>query len=278
LDALIFIDTNIFLDFYRIRKSEVSMSYLNLIDDHKNVIITGSQVEMEYKKNRQVVILESQGKFKNPDWNNLTVPALLSETEEAQKIIELRKEVTAQQAKISKDIENILKLPSIHDPVFKALEMLFKNKSKYNLSREHKERVKIRELSLKRFMLGYPPRKKNDTSIGDAINWEWIIKCAINSKKNIIIVTRDGDFGINLKSESFLNDWLQQEFNDRVSSKREILLTTRLSEAFKKIDIPVSDDMVEEESRFIEEYSDIVQPDNADNITDKLFDILNKYE
>lgn len=80
------------------------MSYLNLIDDHKNVIITGSQVEMEYKKNRQVVILESQGKFKNPDWNNLTVPALLSETDEAKKIIELRKEVTAQQAKISKDI------------------------------------------------------------------------------------------------------------------------------------------------------------------------------
>lgn len=32
LDALIFIDTNIFLDFYRIRKSDVSLKYLEEIE------------------------------------------------------------------------------------------------------------------------------------------------------------------------------------------------------------------------------------------------------
>lgn len=50
LDALIFIDTNIYLDFYRIRKSDVSMSYLDLIDKLKNRLIIGDQIEMEFKK------------------------------------------------------------------------------------------------------------------------------------------------------------------------------------------------------------------------------------
>ena len=59
LDALIFIDTNILLDFYRIRKSDISMKYLEQMVSHKDVIITSSQVEMEYKKNRQGAILES---------------------------------------------------------------------------------------------------------------------------------------------------------------------------------------------------------------------------
>lgn len=39
LDALIFIDTNIYLDFYRIRKSDVSIKYLNEIETHKDIIM-----------------------------------------------------------------------------------------------------------------------------------------------------------------------------------------------------------------------------------------------
>jgi len=278
LDALIFIDTNIFLDFYRIRKSEVSVSYLKLIEDHKSVIITGCQVEMEYKKNRQTVILESQGKFKNPDWNNLSVPALLSEAEEAKRIIELRKEVTEQQTKISKKIELILKSPISHDPVYDSLERLFKGVSQFNLNKDNENNKKIYDLALKRFMLGYPPRKKNDTSIGDAINWEWIVDCAVNSNKSIIIVTRDVDYGASLKSESFVNDWLQEEFKERTSPGSEIFLTTRLSEAFKIINVSVSKDMVEEESRILEESRDIGSSDGADSVTNKIFEILNEYE
>ena len=34
MDALVFIDTNIFLDFYRIRKTNVSMKYLEEIEKH----------------------------------------------------------------------------------------------------------------------------------------------------------------------------------------------------------------------------------------------------
>lgn len=64
LDAYIFIDTNILLDFYRIRRTDISMKYLEEIEKHKNLIISTSQVEMEYKKNRQSAILESIGEVK----------------------------------------------------------------------------------------------------------------------------------------------------------------------------------------------------------------------
>ena len=64
LDAYIFIDTNILLDFYRIRRTDISMKYLEEIEKHKDLIISTSQVEMEYKKNRQLAILESISEVK----------------------------------------------------------------------------------------------------------------------------------------------------------------------------------------------------------------------
>lgn len=254
------------------------MSYLKLINEHHDSIITGSQVEMEYKKNRQSVIVESQGKFKNPDWNNLSVPALLSEEREALRLQELRKEVASQQNAIKNKIDKILSSPVENDPVYKSLESLFQNNSTYNLSREHAERQKYRELAIKRFILGYPPRKKNDTSVGDAINWEWIINCAKQSKKNIFIVSRDGDFGVNLKSGSFINDWLSQEFKQRTSDNLDILLTTRLSEALRRINVSVTKDMIDEETRVIDEYGTTEREDTEDNVTNKLFNILKNYK
>jgi len=251
-DALIFIDTNIYLDFYRIRRSDISMSYLDLIDKNKKHIITGSQIEMEFKKNRQKVILESLKKFKTPDWNNLSAPALLEESQAMQQIEKKKKEIGTQQKKINEKIEKILNNPSQNDKVFTTLNRLFRYKSKTNLDRENKIRFKIRNLAKKRFVLGYPPRKNDDISIGDAVNWEWVIYCAQNSSKDIIIVTRDSDFGAIIKSKSYLNDWLRIEFKERVSRKRNIFLTDKLASAFKAIKLPVSKAMVEEEARILE--------------------------
>ncbi len=229
------------------------MSYLDLIDKHKDLIIIGSQVEMEFKKNRQKVILESLGKFRNPDWSNLSVPALLTELQASKQIEKKKKEIGAQQKKVYEKIEKVLKNPAGNDPVYQTLQRLFRHNSPYNLDRSKKERFKIRHLARKRFVLGYPPRKEKDNSIGDAVNWEWIIKCANDSGKNIILVTRDTDYGAIVKGDSYLNDWLQQEFKDRISRKRKFLLTERLSVAFKAIKLSVSKEMEIAEEEVIEE-------------------------
>src|ERR1700720_3909675 len=54
----------------------------------------------------------------------------------------------------------------------------------------------------RRFLFGCPPRKKNDSSIGDAINWEWIVECANACQAEIHIVSRDTDYGITLEEKS----------------------------------------------------------------------------
>jgi hypothetical protein len=85
---------------------------------------------------------------------------------------------TDSHAKVRRKIESILSDPAQHDPVFKSVTRIFNFKSKFNLTRPLTGEV------ANRFALGYPPRKLGDTSIGDAINWEWIIWCAQNSVDN----------------------------------------------------------------------------------------------
>jgi hypothetical protein len=88
------------------------------------------------------------------------------------------------------------------------------------------------------------------------VNWEWIVQCAIESGKHIIIVTRDRDYGATYNGESFLNDWLRQEFSERVSRKRKIILTEKLAKALKMVHAAVTKEMEEEENRMIAEAID----------------------
>lgn len=272
LDALVFIDTNILLDFYRIRKSNISMKYLEEIEKHKELIIMTSQVEMEFKKNRQSAILESIGEVKKFNIPGLSVPTILYDTKVVELINKSKKDIITQQKKLKEKIEKILKNP-IQDPVYKCLEKVFKHKSIINLDRDKEIRFTIRNLAKKRFILGYPPRKKDDNSIGDAINWEWIIKCAQVTGKNIILVTRDTDFGAIDDTDSYLNDWLKQEFKQRVGTRRKLVLTDKLSKAFQLLHIPVSKEMIEEEQKV----SSYVNKGNALNFIEYQ-DIITKFQ
>lgn len=247
LDTLLFVDTNVLLDFYRIKKSDVSTKYLEQLEACKDRLILGSQVEMEYKKNRQRVIVEAMNAFSGPDWSRLTPPALVAELQATKTLEKHRKQLVTQQKKLNGTITKILGDPSRCDPVYQTLQRLFKHESPLNLSREKKERFAIRNLARKRFVLGYPPRKNSDTSIGDAVNWEWIVKCSADSGKHVVIVTRDTDYGVIHEGASYLNDWLKQEFSERVSKKRKIILTDKLSQGLKLVHAAVTREMEQEE-------------------------------
>lgn len=253
IDALIFIDTNILLDFYRIRKSDISLKYLQEMENHKGILILTNQVEMEFRKNRQKVILEAITEVNKISAGNLNIPTILSDAKPVDMLKSAQKQIATQQKKIKERIDKLLASPGTQDIVFQTLQRIFKTPSEYNLNRDNDKRYTIRRLALRRFYLGYPPRKKEDNSIGDAINWEWIIDCASRTDKHIILVTRDCDFGIIYGDNSYLNDWLQVEFKERISQKRKIILTDKLSTAFKLVEIPVTTEMIEEENTIISE-------------------------
>ena len=205
------------------------MKYLEEIEKHNDILISTSQVEMEYKKNRQAAVIESFAEVKKINSININVPVILSNLHVVKMIKRSKNDINTQQKRLKEKIEKILKNPNRNDNVFIKLQKIFNHKSATNLNRENKQRFTIRRLAMKRFMLGYPPKKSNDNSIGDAINWEWIIKCAENTGKHIIIVTRDTDFGAIHENESYLNDWLKQEFKERINRKRKLILTDKLT-------------------------------------------------
>lgn len=248
LDTLLFVDTNVLLDFYRIRKSDISTKYLDTLESCKDRLIIGAQVEMEYKKHRQRVLVEFLSASAPPDWSKLTPPALISDLQAVKMIQKHRTQIMDQRKRVTEKVMKVLNDPTNHDPVYQTLQRLFKNTSPLNLSRECKERFVIRELAEKRFKLGYPPRKSGDTSIGDAVNWEWIVKCAADTGKHVVIVTRDTDYGVIHDGQSFLNDWLRQEFSERVSQKRKIILTDKLSVGLKTVHAAVTQEMEDEEA------------------------------
>jgi hypothetical protein len=248
---LVFIDTNILLDFYRARGREGTLSILNHIDAFHDRIITSAQVEMEYKKNRQAVILDSLKQFKTPDWNGLSVPAFLAESQPRKNLDTSKKSIDAARKKILARIDKVLTNPSQNDTVYRTLQRLFKADTPLNLSRAKQERFRIRRLALKRFLLGYPPRKAQDTSYGDSVNWEWIVDCATRESRDVVVVSRDSDYGVTHGDDSYLNDWLADEFKKRVGRRRKCHLKTRLTEGFKIAGIQITRKEIEAEEQLV---------------------------
>ena len=62
------------------------------------------------EKNRQVVILESLGKFGAPDWGKLTMPALVSESQAAAMIKRSQREIANTAGVIEVTIRIIIKI------------------------------------------------------------------------------------------------------------------------------------------------------------------------
>jgi len=251
MDALVFIDTNILLDFYRYPQGSAVLSILNHIDKNHPILITGNQVEMEFKKNRQKVILESIASLSGPKWDTFKVPVILSDEKAATLINKSKDSIVSNTKKLKAKIDKLLRNPTRNDEVYKTLEKLFRSKGDYNLGRHNKLRFDVRELAKKRFILGYPPRKDKDTSIGDAINWEWVIHCAKAANKDVIIVSRDADYGHFYNKESIINDWLAGEFKERVGKRRKVVLTKRLTWALKEVSIDIKDADIQEEEELI---------------------------
>lgn len=246
---LLFIDTNIYLDFYR-AETKASLSLLKHIESIPEALITTDQVEMEFLNNRQRVISTALQSLKVPSLPPF-IPAYLSDSRAASRIEKDLKDITRQITLLKKRFARILKNPASHDPVFKVVKKAMSFASPMNLKFCEAKRERIFERALRRFQRGFPPRKKDDTSVGDAVNWEWIVECAIETGLDVVIVSRDGDFGLRSDGVHYVNDSLQDEFKDRVSPKRKVEFTTSLAQALRDLKVPVTEAEESEEQKII---------------------------
>lgn len=249
IEKLLFVDANIWLDFYRVR-SEAGLALLKHLEAVSNKIIVTYQLEMEFKKNRQFAIKEGLDELKSPQ--SMSRPGLFSDAQDAKALQRSLKEADARVKKLKSKMLKALDNPAANDPVYQACQRIFHQENDLVLTRDNPVRRSIRRQAFRRFLIGCPPRKKGDTSIGDAINWEWMIECAVKRKAELVIVTRDTDYGLTFDGKAYINDHLKHEFSDRVSQKRKILLYTRLSDALKHFKIEVTPQEVQEEEKVVE--------------------------
>ncbi|HEV2397499.1 MAG TPA: PIN domain-containing protein [Candidatus Sulfotelmatobacter sp.] len=257
---LLFIDTNIWLDFYRAR-NETTLKLLTHAEALSGQLIVTYQLESEFKKNRQVAIIEGMQELKAPQ----QIPRIgIFSDAKALAIIERSRKQTESRIKALKArIGRVLKNPALHDPVYKTCQRLFHKGDDLTLTRDNPVRRRIRNMAFKRFLHGCPPRKRNDTSIGDAINWEWMVDCATRRKAGLVIVSRDSDYGATIDGVSYINDHLRQEFSERISRKRTLLLYSRLSDALKLFKIEVSAQEEQSENELLTDVEDRKNPNSA---------------
>lgn len=257
-NTLLFVDANIFLDFYRIRNSSYERKWLsNLYEYAENLIMT-EQCYMEILKGRHKAINESLNQINKliEEEKKLVIPAFISEKQAAKRLSRHIAICKTQISTIQKEYFKVLNDRNKDDVFIFVKKIIDKINKKYYLSRsmngEEEVRFKIRDLAQKRFNLGYPPRKDKDTNYVDALNWEWIIHCANKYGKHIVIVTRDSDYGITSKQngseEVILNDCLKTEFQDRVSTKKKIIIFNRLLLALKYLGLDISKAELESEN------------------------------
>lgn len=224
----VFIDTNILLDIYHLSGPDLEelRKLKKMVENGKVELLVSSQVVDEFWRNRERVIADALKAFRESK-AAAKIPNIIRiypEAKELKATVDKANEmVKALALKAASDIENdTLKADKVIRELFSAITV-----------GEITDDVYAR--ASRRSSVGNPPGKKD--SIGDAINWEWLLEQEIEFwDDELIIISADGDYeseltrgnpreyllrewrdknpGCNLKLERSLTDFLLQRFPD----------------------------------------------------------------
>ena len=168
--------------------------------------------------------------------------------------------------------------PQAKDLIYQTVQRLFTNGSALNLRHDTPEYKQVWRRAIRRFLEGRPPRKKEDTSAGDSVNWEWIVHCIEQTNRDIIIVSRDADYGLTLNGKSYANNWLSEEVKERVNQQRKLILVDRLSVALKLLAVEVTPEEIRSERTTITPSADDLQAEMEDFIHGRVHELVNHDE
>jgi len=237
----LFIDANIYLDYFRVSSEKLSSLKVlkKLLNKKKLILLIPQQTIEEYIRMRGSVVEETRRELllKQKDFKSIVTPNTKN-WKKAEKIKEKVKAVKIAYSGLIKEYDKkIIEEKTDADILIKNI---------FDLGRQLKESKSILKKSYVRYMKGNPPRKSN-YSYGDAIIWELLLKNAI--KDNLAIITRDRDFITEQKGEKVLNIFLQKEWEKKTNKK--INLFTSLGKFINQFEkkIVVKKEIVEEEER-----------------------------
>lgn len=179
----LFIDTNIFLNFYTYPDDDdgVIDELLDNIDPNKIVLHLPKQVENEFERNRESKLHVAVTEFQSKKFPN-SIPNHMRGTEAAKNYQDALRNAEAAKKTL---VANATGLALQNDlPVDKKIIEIF------NKSQKYEEDDRIFKLAVERSQRGNPPGKGE--SVGDRYNWEVLLEHV--PAGDLYIVSKDGDY------------------------------------------------------------------------------------
>jgi len=191
----LFIDTNIFLNFYRFSNDQLHKleELVNLIKSKKVKLYLTEQVVDEFNRNRENAFKETITHISNFT-PKLTIPVMCSDMKEMKSIQKFLKSIAIKKEKILERLKREFRYNNLK--IDKIMNEIILSASPFELDNI------IYERAIRRFNLGNPPGKNN--SYGDAVNWEILLE-KVPRRKPLYFIGRDGDFISPLDPEQFSN-------------------------------------------------------------------------
>ena len=205
----IFVDTNVILEFYRLKDKINVKNILEEIKKYKKYFISTEQFKDEFLRSRNSVMTDfiKEISLKHNVRNDSFI-ATLKIYPKYKKIIKDANKCTDE---LIEEINELIENPE-NDLVYKIfLELSEKS---------YKRTDEIVEKARKRKLIGNPPMSNKDTC-GDEIIWETILE---NCNDDLVIVSKDKTFSSNYS-------FLRKEFKDRKGKAFKAVET--ISEAIK---------------------------------------------
>jgi len=237
----LYIDTNIYLEYFRENSAErlaPLRELLKLLEAKKVKLLVPSQTREEYLRNKNRIAEATRSAlFKKQNEIKFVTPAMLDDKLKAVK-------------EVKKNSENLKK--AYRKLIKKYDEALEKEETDaevlirkvFELGEAIEETEVIVERAYSRYMKGSPPRK-NDNSYGDAIIWETLLEKGKNEK--LTIISKDSDFidlfkGAPVLSRYLLNEW-------KIKRKKGAVLYRSLAEVVNKLNKnkPIKKEIVQQE-------------------------------
>lgn len=252
---MIFIDSNQYLELYRVVAGRQMLDPLREVSDH--IFIT-RQIVDEVQRNK----LDVASKFLKCQLDSIGLKSvgipehLLDGSREEldtlqRKCQALREETTKLRSELQATIDRTLrKISRSEDDVSLALALLF-DKASFPDNDEL-------ERAFDRKQRGNPPGKKNDP-LGDQITWEQFLIHSIG-RPQLWIISYDSDYLTSSENSCFLNPFLQSELQFRCGDNREIYCFNNLVAGVRhfvettgigKGSMPTPDQLDELERQFI---------------------------
>ena len=225
----IYIDTNIFLDFYQSATEPIAV-FEELEKQVESIILTEQTIH-EFARNRTARLMDLADKIEKSAVVNIHTTSVVRDTAEYKAWIMARNAAKIATEALVVKMRSWIEQGEL-DPVFSSLSKLLEDGKTLFTTSDLIEKAKTRKL------LGEPPTSPDKHTIGDELIWETLLE---GCKSDLIIVSRDKTFSQNASL-------LKSEFDS--SSRKLIAVTDKVSAALKMIGKPA--EKIEEAEKVIE--------------------------